>query len=137
MPNSLIRQFADSLICPILAVSAPGGRCRAAKAEGDDHLDCIMQNKANFKIGKIDISIATIKDYDNERRTINNERYSKQTQTKPISRFPILQYVAKWGPSDYPCVVELARYNLVLRDDNMKDFDGEYVKCQVHRKQMQ
>ena len=25
------------------------------------------------------------KDYDKEQRTINNERYSKQTQTKPIS----------------------------------------------------
>jgi len=44
-----------------------------------------MQNKANVKIGKINISIATIKDYDNEQRTINNERYSKQTQSKPIS----------------------------------------------------
>jgi len=38
--------------------------------------------KPNFKIGKMDISIATIKDYDNEQRTINNERYSKQTQFK-------------------------------------------------------
>jgi hypothetical protein len=123
MANSLIRQFADSLICPVSTIPAPGGMCRAAKAEGDDRPDCFMQNKANFKIGKIDISIAIIKDYDSEQRSTNNERYSKQTQTKPIS--------------DYPCVVELARYNLVLRDDNMKDFDGEYVECQVHRKQMQ
>jgi len=43
-----------------------------------------MQNKANVKIGKMNTSIATIKDYDNEQRTINNERYSKQTQSKPI-----------------------------------------------------
>jgi hypothetical protein len=43
-----------------------------------------MQNKANVKIGKMNISIATIKDYDKEQRTINNERYSKQTQSKPI-----------------------------------------------------
>jgi len=43
-----------------------------------------MQNKANVKIGKMNTSIATIKDYDNEQRTINNERYSKQSQTKPI-----------------------------------------------------
>jgi len=42
-----------------------------------------MQNKANVKIGKMNTSIATIKDYDNEQRTINNERYSKQTQFKP------------------------------------------------------
>ena len=45
-----------------------------------------MQNKANDKIGKMNTSIATIKDYDNEQRTINNERYSKQTQTKPIAK---------------------------------------------------
>jgi len=44
-----------------------------------------LQNKANFKIGKMNVSIATIKDYDNEQRTINNERYSKQSQTNPIS----------------------------------------------------
>ena len=44
----------------------------------------IMQNKANFKIGKMNINIAVIKDYDNEQQTTNNERYSKQTQTKPI-----------------------------------------------------
>jgi hypothetical protein len=43
-------------------------------------------NKPNFKIGKINISVATIKDYDNEQLTINNERYSKQTQNKPNFR---------------------------------------------------
>jgi len=43
-----------------------------------------LQNKANVKIGKMNISIATIQDYDEEQRTINNERYSKQTQSKPI-----------------------------------------------------
>jgi len=48
-------------------------------------LTTFMQNKANVKIGKMNTSIATIKDYDNEQRTINNERYSKQTQTKPIT----------------------------------------------------
>jgi len=39
-------------------------------------------NKANVKIGKMNISIATRKDYDKEQRTTNNERYSKQTQFK-------------------------------------------------------
>ncbi len=42
------------------------------------------QNKPNFRKAKMNASIATIKDYDNEQRTINNERYSKQSQTKPI-----------------------------------------------------
>jgi len=41
-----------------------------------------MQNKANDKLGKMNIKIATIKDYDNEQRTINNELYAKQTQFK-------------------------------------------------------
>ena len=44
----------------------------------------IMQNKANFKMGKMTISTVTTKCYANEQRTMNNERYSKQTQSKPI-----------------------------------------------------
>ncbi len=46
----------------------------------------------------------------------------KQTQTKPIF--------------DYPCVFEWFLYNLVLRDDNGRNFDGEYMKWQMHLKQM-
>ena len=53
-----------------------------------------------------------------------------QTQTKPIF--------------DYPCVLELAMYNLVLRDGNVmhsmpngRNLDGEYTKWQRHRKQTQ
>jgi hypothetical protein len=42
-----------------------------------------MQNKAKVNIGKMNISIAIIKDYDNEQQATNNERYSKQSQTKP------------------------------------------------------
>ena len=33
----------------------------------------------------MNISIAIIKDYDSEQRTINDERHSKQTQYKPNS----------------------------------------------------
>ena len=50
-----------------------------------------MQNKANVKIGKMNVSVATRKDYDKEQRTTNNERCSKQSQTKPICR------KAKWA----------------------------------------
>ena len=46
---------------------------------------CFLQNKPNFKMGKMTISTATPKAYANEQRTMNNERYSKQSQTKPIS----------------------------------------------------
>jgi hypothetical protein len=50
-----------------------------------------MQNKANFKMGNMTISTATPKAYANEQRTMSNERYSKQSQTNPISnRAPTL-----------------------------------------------
>jgi hypothetical protein len=45
----------------------------------------IMQNKANFKMGNINISTARTKAYAKEQRTMNNEHDSKQTQSKPIS----------------------------------------------------
>jgi len=44
-----------------------------------------LQNKANFTMGNINISTAKTKAYAKEQRTMNNERYSKQTQSKPIS----------------------------------------------------
>jgi len=44
----------------------------------------IMQNKPNFKMGKIDTSTATLKSYANKHRTMSNERYQKQTQSNPI-----------------------------------------------------
>jgi hypothetical protein len=44
-----------------------------------------MQNKANVKMGNINISKATLKAYANEQRTMNNEHYSKQSQSNPIS----------------------------------------------------
>jgi len=44
----------------------------------------IAQNKPNVKIGKMTISTAKTKTYPKEQRTMNNERYSKQTQSNPI-----------------------------------------------------
>jgi len=46
----------------------------------------ITQNKPNVKIGKMNISAATVKAYANEQRTMNNERYPKQTQSNPTCR---------------------------------------------------
>jgi hypothetical protein len=44
-----------------------------------------LQNKANFKIGKMNISVATIKDYDNEQSTTNVIKTNPiQSQTNPI-----------------------------------------------------
>jgi len=48
----------------------------------------IMQNKANVKMGNINISIARTKAYAKERRTMSTERHSKQTQSNPISPPP-------------------------------------------------
>jgi hypothetical protein len=48
--------------------------------------ESIMQNKANFKMGNINISTARAKAYDREQRTMSNERYPKQTQSNPIPR---------------------------------------------------
>jgi len=45
--------------------------------------ESIMQNKANFKMGNINISTARTKAYANEQRTMSNERYPKQSQFKP------------------------------------------------------
>jgi hypothetical protein len=42
-------------------------------------------NKANVKMGNINISTATLKAYANEQPTMSNKRHSKQTQSNPIS----------------------------------------------------
>ena len=56
--------------------------------ESSTNQPVFSQNKPNFKMGNIDISTATTKAYANEQRTMSNERYSKQTQSKPIWRIP-------------------------------------------------
>ena len=61
-----------------------------------------MQNKANFKMGKIAISTAPIKAYVDKQRTMNNERYSKQTQSNPISNAETLQWCEKSHPTGLP-----------------------------------
>ena len=42
-----------------------------------------LQNKANFKMGNINISTARTKTYAKEQRKMSNEHYPKQTQFKP------------------------------------------------------
>jgi len=46
--------------------------------------ESIMQNKANVKMGNINLSTARTKAYAKKQRTMNNERYPKQTQSNPI-----------------------------------------------------
>ena len=73
----------------------------------------------------MNVNVFITKDYENE-TTLRLQK--NKPKTKPIF--------------DYPCVFELAVYNLVLRDDNVmhsmpngRNFDGEYMKWQMHRKQ--
>jgi hypothetical protein len=49
-------------------------------------------------MGKMTISTAIIKVYANEQRTMDNERYSKQTQSKPISNAETVQWCEKSHP---------------------------------------
>ena len=58
--------------------------------------ESIMQNKPNVKMGNMNISTATVKAYAKEQRTKNNERYPKQTQSKPISVSAARFTVYKW-----------------------------------------
>jgi len=84
-------------------------------------------NKANLLKAKMNVSTISTKDYENisNLTLFENKPNTKpiQTQTKPIS--------------NYPCVFELAVYNLVLRYGNVmqsmpngRNFDGEYMKWQ-------
>jgi hypothetical protein len=61
---------------------------RSTLVETPLQIGLFLQNKANFKMGNINISTAKTKAYANEQRTMSNERYSKQTQTNPIPSRP-------------------------------------------------
>jgi len=90
-------------------------------------------NKANLLNAKMNVYFYSTKDYEDKSNCalFENKPNTKpiQTQTNPIS--------------EYPCVFELAVYNLVLRDGNVmhsmpdgRNFDGEYMKWQMRQKQM-
>jgi len=95
-----MQNYREKSKIPRLAVAPLWGRpvstVLSTIVESIRQINLFMQNKANVKIGKININIATIKEYNNKQRKIyplgvNNERHSKQTQfipaeggTKPI-----------------------------------------------------
>ncbi len=114
-----------------------------------------MQNEPKFQKVKYDVNNVLTKDYEqmdtwsigkNEPKTNPNEpktkpikanKMPKQTQNEPkqTQLKPIY---------DYPCIFELAVYNLVLRYDNLihsipncRNFDGEYIKWQMRQEQTQ
>ena len=57
-----------------------------------------LQNKANFKIGKMTISTVATKSYPKEQRTMSTERHAKQTQSNPISPPSVPNFVDKSWP---------------------------------------
>ncbi len=83
------------------------------------------KNKANSKPNK-----ANSKPISPKTKPIQTQYKPKQTQLKPIY--------------DYPCIFELAVYNLVLRYGNLihsipngRNFNGEYIKWQMRQEQTQ
>jgi hypothetical protein len=50
------------------------------RAEGDDHFECILQNKANFRKGQMDANSIIAKDYESEFSLGGYENKANQTQ---------------------------------------------------------
>jgi len=122
----------------------------------------IMQNKANFERGQMNVKSFQTTDYDdfcrfelgknkpNSNPIKANFRKAQMNVNSLITKdyrkkddFAVQKNKANSNPiSDYPCVFESAEYNLVLRDGNVmhsmpngRDFNGDITKWQKHRKQ--
>jgi len=103
----------------------------------------ILQNKANFKNDQMDIKLNKTRDYENKLHWTLGENKAKQSQSFDFAQSTGL--LSEDRSSEYPCVFELAVYNLVVRDGNGRNFYGEFIKWQMdstgspqeHRKQMQ
>jgi hypothetical protein len=72
---------------------------------------------------------------------VSGDCEEKQTQNKPNSK-PIKanskpKQTQSNPISDYPCVSKFAGYNLVFHNSNGRNFDGDYLKWQMYRRQMQ
>ncbi len=93
-----------------------------------------MQNKANFRKSQMNINKVLTNAYKEKTLSWLGKNKANSNPIKANSN-PI---------SDYPCVFELAVYNLVLQVGIVmhsmpkgRNFNGEYLKCQMHQEQMQ
>jgi hypothetical protein len=68
---------------------------RSTSVERPLQIGLFLQNKANFKMGNINISTARTKAYAKEQRTMSTKGYPKQTQTNPISPPSVPNFVDK------------------------------------------
>jgi hypothetical protein len=69
-----------SIFSAVLAISAVNAKCGLIRGKSDDHFDCIMQNKPNFRKGQMNINIFTTKDYENQPIWSLRENKANQSQ---------------------------------------------------------
>jgi hypothetical protein len=112
-------------------------------------INFFIQNKPNLPNARINVNKVLERDYENVRlhrcpKTKPNKPNSNPIRTRSEAQIPtgkllgILEPGTKTNPiSDYPCVSEFAVYNLVLNNSNGGNFNGDYLKWQMHRRQMQ
>jgi len=86
-----------------------------------------LQNKANYKNDQMDIKLNISSDYEKKLHWTLGENKPKQSQSFDGST-ALTAGFAQDRSFDYPCVFELAVYNLVVRDGNGRNFYGEYMK---------
>ena len=85
-PIPIHRESVFYLLSPVFCPTLPSfPDCRrSTNVERALQIGPFLQNKANFKIGKMNISTVITKAYANEQPTTNNEHDSKQTQSAPL-----------------------------------------------------
>jgi hypothetical protein len=105
-------------------------------------------NKPNFRKSQMSISDYITKEYETmdtwwsgknkpntnpiqtQSNPIKANKMPKQTQFKPKQT----QFTPIF---DYPCIFELAVYNLVFRNCNLTNFYGDFIKWQMRQEQTQ
>jgi hypothetical protein len=75
-----------SIFSAVLAISAVNDKSRLIRAKSDDHFECIMQNKANFRKGKMRVSPYNKKVYENLGVCGLGKSKAKQSQSFDLVR---------------------------------------------------
>jgi len=115
-----------------------------------------LTNKANFRKSQMSVTDLFTREYERKDTwsSEKNKPNSKpiQTQFKANSNPKQSQFKPKTKPTcrgvapgeagsnpifNYSCVFELDLYNLLLHNGNLTIFNGDFMKWQMHQKQMQ
>jgi hypothetical protein len=98
-PISTRSGFHNLAFCTLILAFPTRPSCpacpRSTNVERALQIAPFLQNKPNFKIGKMTISTVATKSYPKEQRTMSTERHSKQTQSNPISPPSLPNFVDK------------------------------------------